>query len=840
MELVRFPLRGGFSVQSIFTFVLAVVITAILWAILSVSTAGAQATTATWSGTETILFDNHGYNAATDVNDTTSTIPSGATVYKAPLQTSGNGSSSQKLLVLFFAPGVDPPTATTVKYVEFDYDNGTLSSPTTPRDITLTIQGEADPVGSSCSVSGIGWVICPVSVWIAEGMDWLFERLAELIKVQPPVLGDPNDSMYAAWSIMRTVANVAFVIVFLIIIYSQLTNIAVSNYGLKKLIPRLIIAALLVNLSFFITALAIDISNVLGYAVQDVFNAIREQVFQVTNDDLTGVNSDGGWAALTAIVLAGGGYFGVSYIVTSGATIFLVPILLGLALTLMFVFLILAARQAIILILVIIAPLAFVAYLLPNTEKWFEKWKDIFLTMLIFFPAFSLVFGGSQLAGQIIIQNAGDNIVMLIFGMAVQIAPLVITPLILKLSGGLLGKIAQLANDPRKGLMDRTKGWAGERAEITRRKTLAKPPITTGKFKRTRSALRPGSGVRFVENNRRSRKALTDLYGQKSDNVWHDSKRYEKIHIRMFEAEVDKQIIDNRSKDHIQKEINKTNSRFNIQNAQLEAGKRVLDQTVKITEADVKEYAAGRVPTGANTELQAAIGQIQAAQQATSVEGLRSSNADSQVQREFAEALKNSAALRQRAGGIKQLGADSVLSSAVSAVRQADAADIKNIQEASDLAPGDLAGAAREMEAAIAAGNSIRARAFQNMLVTAGGAGMDQFRKTMISIGTAVPTDVSEQMRDNLLSNHGALKAKSNDLIDWAAKGGILESHTTNPTAWSGLSDKDFIMQHPKSQVYALDVNAFDRARAQSILAADVIEGNVLTEAVKARLRNIR
>ena len=195
--------------------------------------------------------------------------------------------------------------------------------------------------------------------------------------------------------------------------------------------------------------------------------------------------------------------------------------------------------------------------------------------------------------------------------------------------------------------------------------------------------------------------------------------------------------------------------------------------------------------------------------------------------------------MRQRAGGIKQLGADSVLSSAVSAVRQADAADIKYIQEASDLGPGDLAGAAREMTAAIRAGNSIRARAFQNMLVTAGGAGMDKFRETMISIGTGVPTDVSEQMRDNLLSNHGALKAKSNDLIDWAAKGGILESHTTNATAWAGLSDNDFISQHPKSQRYALDVNAFDKARAQGILAADVVAGNVLTEDIKNRLRSI-
>lgn len=538
MERVRFPLRGGFSVQSILTFVLAVFTTVILWAILSVSPVEAQATTATWSGTETILFDNHGYTANSEVKDTTGTIPSGATIYAAPVQ--GTGTSSQKLLVLFFAPGVDPPTATTVKYVEFDFKDGVISSPTTPRDITLTLQGEADPVGSSCSVTGIGWVICPISVWLAEGMDWLFGMLSDLIKVQPLTLGTTNDSMYQAWNIMRTIANIAFVIVFLIIIYAQITNLGVSNYGLKKLIPRLIIAAVLVNVSFFITALAIDISNVLGYSVQDIFNSIREQVFRVTNDDISGVNTDGGWAALTAIVLAGGGYFGVSYLVTGGATILLVPILLGLGLTLLFVFLILAARQAIIVILVIISPLAFVAYLLPNTEKWFEKWKDIFMTMLIFFPAFSLVFGGSQLAGQIIIQNAGDNIVMLILGMAVQIAPLVITPLILKLSGGLLGKIAQIANDPRKGILDRNKAWAEEKAAIRRQKTLGTTP-KGGKFRR---AVSPGAGRRLLDNNRRARKETLDTFTMAADNKWHSSDRYGKLHDRKHDVETDKKIVD--------------------------------------------------------------------------------------------------------------------------------------------------------------------------------------------------------------------------------------------------------------------------------------------------------
>jgi hypothetical protein len=218
---------------------------------------------------------------------------------------------------------------------------------------------------------------------------------------------------------------------------------------------------------------------------------------------------------------------------------------------------------------------------------------------------------------------------------------------------------------------------------------------------------------------------------------------------------------------------------------------------------------------------------------------MRATAADAQIQREFAEALKGSIELRTRAGGIKPLGADSVLASAVSAVRKADAEDIKNIQDASDLKPGDLKGAAREMAEAIQAGNSIRARAFQNMLVTAGGAGMDEYRKMMLSLDDTVPTDVAEAMRDNLLSNHGALKAKANDLINWAAKGGLLKESTEDPSMWQGLSDNDFIGQHPKTQAHALKTHPFSKERAQRILTADAIAGNILTEDIKDQLRNI-
>lgn len=552
MELLRIPSYRVFSLRSIVAFVLTVVITALLWTTIAATGAGAQAVdegtddTANWQGGgTTLLYSKHGYNEVPDFSDPTGTIPADATVYQSSVQTSGTSSSSQKVFIIYFSSGVDPPTATTAKYIEFDYRNDTVSNPQNPRDIKVTAQDPNGNSGTSCSVSGIGWIVCPVSEFLAEAMDFMFSLLVRLIAVQPTVLGDTNNSMYVAWNVMRSIANIAFVIVFLVIIYSQLTNLAISNYGLKKLLPRLIIAAVLVNISYLISALAIDISNILGYSVQEAFNAIREQTFHLTNDNLTGFNTND-WGTVTGIVLAGGGLIGGAYYVATGALYLLLPILLGVLLTIIFVIIILAARQAIIVILVIIAPLAFVANLLPNTEKWFDKWKDIFFTMLIFFPAFSLVFGGSQLAGQLIIQNAGDDIVPLIFGMAVQIAPLVITPLILKLSGGLLGRIAQITNNPRKGVIDRNRNWAQSRADHTKQRNIARGA--------SMNPTRWGAGmVRKSDFKKRRLSDSTDAWKQEATNRYEETDKYAKIHQRKAEADQDKENIHNKHATHMEK-----------------------------------------------------------------------------------------------------------------------------------------------------------------------------------------------------------------------------------------------------------------------------------------------
>lgn len=377
--------------------------------------------------------------------------------------TEGNQST-----VVFFAGNSNPRTATTAKYVKYTLNGNTPTQAGEPEDIE--VKQNSNPSESECDVrGGTGWFICPISNGIASGIDEVYTWISDLMTT--PAIDSSNNSsgVKVAWDIMRNIANAAFIVAFLIVIYSQLTSVGISNYGIKKLVPRVVIAAILVNLSFIICAAMIDLSNIFGVALQDMFNEIRSQVS--ANGAFNGAPLPT-WSDLVAMVLSGGaataGVYG-ALAVTGGslasAAYWLLPIIASILLTLTVVFIILAARQALLIILTVISPLAFVCYLLPGTEKFFEKWRNLMFTLVIFFPAFSVVFGGAQLAGLIILQNA-NSWIMVILGLAVQVSALAIAPLVFKLSGGVLGRVAGIVNNKNRGVIDRTKNWSRDRSQL--------------------------------------------------------------------------------------------------------------------------------------------------------------------------------------------------------------------------------------------------------------------------------------------------------------------------------------------------------------------------------------
>lgn len=363
---------------------------------------------------------------------------------------------------------------------------------------------------SSCSIEGgVGWWLCPIANFVAGLTDSIFDAVTAFLRVSPVNLSPNDNPLYTAWATMRTIANVAFVVVFLIIIFSQLSSLGITNYGVKKMLPRLVIAAILVNVSYYLCAIAIDISNIVGVSLQDALNYISEQT------PGTKFATDDSWQTLitsvvggTVGVFAAGAFAGIASAGPVALLAGIIPLLFGALFALVVAFLVLLARQALIIMAVVIAPLAFVAYLLPNTEGLFKKWRSLFVTLLALFPMMALVFGGSQLASVILRESSRatlntdqDMIAFFLYvgSFAVQAIPLFITPVLIKLSSGVLGRFAGLINNPNRGPIDRARKWAQQKADNSANASYAR------RLERSKEREKNGQRQRFRDWGARRR-----------------------------------------------------------------------------------------------------------------------------------------------------------------------------------------------------------------------------------------------------------------------------------------------------------------------------------------------
>ena len=243
----------------------------------------------------------------------------------------------------------------------------------------------------ACAVEGIGWIVCPVVTFLTNLNEKAFAFLSSNFLETPSSIFD-NATLKSAWGNFQSIANLLFVVGFIAIIYSQISGRGVNNYSIKKILPRLFIAAILINASFLICQIAVDVSNLLGYNLFKFATSLP-----VTGSAPAVPNA---WSEVGASILQVGAGIGLI------ALIFLAPtVLIAVAIIL----LILIARQALVIILIAIAPIAFAAYLLPNTEDWFKKWYKAFAALLLVFPIIALVFGGATMASTVLMGVANDT-----------------------------------------------------------------------------------------------------------------------------------------------------------------------------------------------------------------------------------------------------------------------------------------------------------------------------------------------------------------------------------------------------------------------------------------------
>ncbi|MBF1039536.1 MAG: hypothetical protein HXL08_01160 [Candidatus Nanosynbacter sp.] len=639
---------------------------------------------AEWSG-HNLTYNKEKYTKVSDDKKIKQfNLPDNSLVYV-------NEDKNKKETKVIYFPSSEISSLSSATYAVYSFTPPNTYEQTSNSTISIESPSE-NSTGTSCDVQGIGWIICPLSNWLADGIDYMYSALQEFLKTKPLETTNQNSGIYLAWVIMRNISNVAFIVAFLVIIYSQLTSVGISNYGVKKMLPRLVIAAVLVNLSFTICAILLDLSNIAGYAFQDAFMGIKNTISTVGENTSTWTWSEVISTALSNGALAVGAGYAVSLALTTELLPMLVPAATLAGLTLLFILLIMAARQALIIILIIVSPLAFVCYLLPGTEKWFKKWRDSFLTMLVFFPAFAVVFGGAQLAGIIIIQNAsGSNgAIMHILGMLVQIIPLAITPLIMKFSGGVLGKFAGFVNDKNKGLYDRSKNWSKDRRETIKNKKLANPNM---------ARFNPNRLRRWADHNSRLRKKDLETSQKDAENSFRNTAKYKKSDLYARQA--------SRRSDFLSAQDDNRYLESTLGHApdDIYEKRSLYDRALR----NVSATYATRQDLKAHQQQTAFMNDIKDLETEIATAGLIKNNAQRQQHSEFAEQLKNSKELQEKAGGNvfkdangNLIGANAALASAIATSRSEYA---KSVDEAHQIMKNYKLSAGQRQK--ISLGNSV-------------------------------------------------------------------------------------------------------------------------------------
>lgn len=309
----------------------------------------------------------------------------------------------------------------------------------------------------NCQNSGgagsLGWIVCSILDWMSDATNGLYTNVVEpALRVEPEIFqGGDSIGAERAWGYFRDFANILFIIVVLVVIFSQLTGVGIDNYGIKKILPKLIIVAILVNLSYLICLLCVDLSNIVGNGVQGLFNNIPTADVAETitlDDDTIEINTNtgdnvGADIGIVAVGLVSGAVGAFAIYSNPALLLTLFVSVLGVLISVLFVFILLAGRKAAIVLLTVISPIAFILYMLPNTKKIYDKWFNIWKAMLIVYPACGLLIGGGNFASKLMLSlpNSSTSAATMFIAMIVGIVPIFFIPSLIKGAYAALGTI---------------------------------------------------------------------------------------------------------------------------------------------------------------------------------------------------------------------------------------------------------------------------------------------------------------------------------------------------------------------------------------------------------------
>ena len=273
---------------------------------------------------------------------------------------------------------------------------------------------------SYCQENGgfLSWMLCPTIADGAATASGLLGAITDLTATHKSIIeqfSDQGSAIYKAWSAFRNLANIGFVIMLLVVIFSQVTSIGISNYNIKKILPKLIITAILVNFSYLILGVLIDLSHIIG-------NGIGSAIRTIAGESMSAEASAQASNTISTIAgaVAGAGVIGGGVAIATTGPAIILPVVLFIITTVIsvfFGFVMLTIRQAAIIMVIVLAPLAMVLYALPNTAAITKKYVSTLKALLMLYPMFVLATSAGALASSIIVGTSTDFLMMIVGGL---------------------------------------------------------------------------------------------------------------------------------------------------------------------------------------------------------------------------------------------------------------------------------------------------------------------------------------------------------------------------------------------------------------------------------------
>ncbi|MFH1714001.1 MAG: hypothetical protein ABH831_00130 [Candidatus Nealsonbacteria bacterium] len=395
-------------------------------------------------------------------------------------------------------------------------------------------------------------LIVAVVLWAVESSIFLSISANLLDWSSSLPVGLDNPLVKAGWQFTSGIANLFFILIFVVIALAYILKL--ENLQMKKALPRLIFIAFLINFSLIFVQIFTDIGWIIQNSFKNTFftdgslavgsiQILEQSSFSLITFFKTIVISYipfalipyGNVVALVAIAVL---------IFTTGAGPLIGPLsqiilvivfnfLIGLV---FFVYAILfLARISVIWLLAVLAPLAFMAYILPQTERYFKQWLDaliqwVFLGVVSFFlmglgiALFALVAPGTEqiinFSGELGDWSFTDTFFKYLFLLIYLLAALAITKKVvpmgaqgvwgfgntimnkgINLAGGLAGTMAR--RRPQAAYVNQ--------AEMTMRRRLERLPVLGRAL--------GGPGALAIETDRERKRAGKDLDNMPPDDI---------------------------------------------------------------------------------------------------------------------------------------------------------------------------------------------------------------------------------------------------------------------------------------------------------------------------------